>query len=92
MEYIRKHIRKILSESLQHNNRRVNWNVFTKKGKFEGLSQNEVIYAIGSLDFCESIKSEKMIQGSDSYNYMVIPSKTEPNEFVLVESWEGFYD
>jgi len=92
MEQIRKYIRKILSESLQSQDKRVHWNFSTKRGKLEGISQHEVIYAIGSEDFCESVKNEKIIPGSDSFSYVVHPSKTEPGKFILVESWQGFYD
>lgn len=92
MKQIRKNIRKILSESIQTQNKRVHWSYSTKRGKLEGISQNEVIYAIGSEDFCESIKNEKIIPDSDSFSYVVHPSKTEPGKFILVESWQGFYD
>jgi len=106
MENIRKHIRKILFETWRTKtiskkkpmidtekgtDRKVDWNSYAKQGKIERINKSQIIQAIGSKEYCQSVKNE-IDSPTQSYSYDIVPSSLEPGNYILIQNWEGFYD
>jgi len=103
IKHIRASVRKFIFEqwvtvnrkksvASKHSNRRVEWGYHSIQGKIEGVNKNTVVLAIGSEKYCDLIMKKVHNPNSESYFYMVSPSKVEPGSFILKEEWQGFYD
>ena len=67
----------------------VDWSSYDAEGKAEGLTGTERIIAIGNKTFLKSIIEKT--EHREEYTYHIQDSKTKPNLWVLVETWQGYY-
>jgi len=81
-----------MTDTEKSTNRKVEWTSYAKEGKIEGINKSQIIQAIGSKEYCQSVISEVNNGFTQSYSYDIVPSQLEPGNYVLVQNWEGFYD